>query len=79
MAYKTVTVDVDISLSDIDDDVLIEHLESGGYKVTYGATYLDAIIHYMNRGNLYLALIEIERVYPELKGLVDLYEKEKGA
>ena len=72
MPYKEVWVD-DADIEEFDDDDLIEELEGRGYLVTKGDNIdlTDVVWHFRN-GRKKDALIYLERIYPELRGLSDL-------
>lgn len=70
-------VEFDISLSDFDEDEIIEYLEWKGYSVTKSPEELFDIIpieEYWNQGNRKEALILLERKFPELIGISRLLD-----
>jgi hypothetical protein len=68
MGYKSINVDV--YLDDFDDDDLIEELEGRGYTVDKEEdNYLQEVIDWYKRGDVKEALIQLERIEPELFGI----------
>lgn len=71
-------VDVDDILDELEDDVLIDALEYRGFSVFDYDPAMDYdttnIQWHVERGDLKEALLEIERTFPELKGIVNLHK-----
>lgn len=63
------------SLEDFGDDSIIQYLEEAGYTVSYNNKNVEKSAWYISRGDLESAVLEIERIIPELKGLADLVRK----
>lgn len=69
------TVYVDVDFDDLDEQDLIDELESRGFTVTENKIpELDivSIEQYWNQGNRKEALILLERKFPELIGIAKL-------
>lgn len=73
---KEVWVDIDVEMDEFDDDELIHEIESRGYKVLKKkdlATVSDieeiAWLFSLNKTDD--ALIQLERLFPELKGMIN--------
>jgi hypothetical protein len=70
MKYRSVSTTVDIYLDDFDDGDLIEELADRGYTVDKEEdNYLQEVIDWYKRGDVKEALIQLERVEPELFGI----------
>jgi adenosine deaminase len=74
MSYKRISVDV--YLDEFDDEDLIEELEGRGYNVNKLVddeeevrNLLQEVIDWYKRGDVKEALIQLERVEPELFGI----------
>ena len=76
MAY----VSVDVDLRDFDDDELIEALEDRGWAVLdkdhkkimiADENLAKDMVDWFRRGNAKEALIALERIYPEMRGISD--------
>ena len=75
MAY----VNVDVNLREFDDDELIEELEDRGWDIPVkkdkshiiNANLAIDMIDWFRRGNAKEALILLERIYPEMRGISD--------
>jgi hypothetical protein len=76
MAY----VNVDIDLRELHDDELIEELEDRGWVVldkNHKEIMIDEenlekdMIDWFRRGNAKEALIALERIYPDMRGISD--------
>ena len=69
MGYKSISVDV--YLGEFDDEDLISELEDRGYTVDKedDTNYLQEVIDWYKRGDVKEALIQLERVEPELFGI----------
>lgn len=57
------------NIKEFDDDALIEELQTRGYDVYYKGTPVDDAAWCLQNGNVTECLIQIERAFPELKGL----------
>lgn len=74
MPMITKYIDLDLDLDDVDDDDLIEEIESRGYKVLMKdqedqhPEIQEAIWRYKN-GYIEDAMVLLERRFPELYGL----------
>jgi hypothetical protein len=70
MSIKSVTVDVEVYLDQFDDEVLVEELEARGYNIDKEeGGYLHEVVDWYKRGNVKEALIQLERLEPELYGI----------
>ena len=71
MGHRSVSTTVDIYLDDFDDGDLIEELEDRGYTVDKedASDYLHEVITWYKRGNVKEALIQLERIEPQLFGI----------
>ena len=75
MAY----VSVDVNLREFDDDELIEELEARGWDIPdkkdkshiINADLAKDMIDWFHRGNAKEALIALERIYPDMRGISD--------
>jgi hypothetical protein len=75
MAY----VQVDIDLRELDDDELIEELEDRGWNIPdkkdkshiINADLAKDMIEWFRRGNAKEAMILLERIYPDMRGISD--------
>jgi len=75
MAY----VQVDVNLRELDDDELIEELESRGWDIPdkkdkshiISANLAKDMIEWFRRGNAKEAMILLERIYPDMRGISD--------
>lgn len=71
MAY----VNVDVDLGDFDDDDLIQELEERGWDIPDKGSYMPSLavdmIDWFRRGNAKEAMIMLERIYPEMRGISD--------
>ena len=72
MATHTTEVEVEVYLNDFDDADLIEELEARGYYVTENQHDIISIEYDWNRGDRKEALIHLERMFPELRGIAKL-------
>jgi hypothetical protein len=69
-------VDVEVDLDDFDDDELVEELQSRGLHI-YVAEYeedaaqglFEDVIAWYKRGNTQEALIQLEKIIPDLYGI----------
>ena len=70
------TVYVDVDMNDLDEDDLIDELESRGFFVSKQEQELDitGIELDWNRGAKKEALIQLERKFPELRGISNLVD-----
>lgn len=68
------TVYVDVDFDELDEQDLIDELESRGFTVTKTAPLFDiiSIEDYWNSGNRKEALVLLERQFPELIGISKL-------
>lgn len=69
-----VEVDIDVDAEDFDDDELIEELEDRGYTVTKNSvstkdTDLSNVAWLLSLNKTEEALIQLERLLPELEGI----------
>ena len=62
---KTITTEVDVYLDDFSDTELIIELEDRGYSVNK----LEEVIVWYKRGNIKEALIQLEKIEPQLYGI----------
>jgi hypothetical protein len=70
MGHKSVSITVDVYLDDFDDGDLIEELEDRGYTVQKeDISLLQEVIDWYKRGDVKEALIQLERIEPELFGI----------
>jgi hypothetical protein len=71
MGHRSVSTRVDVYLDDFDDEDLIEELEDRGYTVDKeeDTNYLHEVIAWYKRGDVKEALIQLEKVEPELFGI----------
>jgi hypothetical protein len=69
MGHRIVSTTVDIYLDDVGDGDLIEELEDRGYTVQKEAKSLLDVITWYKRGDVKEALIQLEKVEPELFGI----------
>jgi hypothetical protein len=69
MGYKSISVDV--YLDEFDDEYLISELEDRGYTVDKedDTNYLQEVIDWYKRGDVKEALIQLEKIEPELFGI----------
>jgi hypothetical protein len=71
MAY----VNVDVNLREFDDDELIEELEDRGWDIPnkgdYNTELIKDMIDWFRRGNAKEAMIILERIYPDMRGISD--------
>jgi hypothetical protein len=71
MAY----VNVDVNLREFDDDELIEELEDRGWDIPdkgdYNPELIKDMIDWFLRGNAKEAMIVLERIYPNMRGISD--------
>ncbi len=71
MAY----VNVDVNLRDFDDDDLIAELEDRGWDIPDKGSYIPSLaldmVDWFRRGNAKEAMILLERIYPEMRGISD--------
>ena len=75
MAY----VSVDVNLREFDDVELIEELEDRGWVIPdkkdeshiINENLAEDMIDWFRRGNAKEALIALERIYPEMRGISD--------
>ena len=75
MAY----VQVDVDLRELDDDELIEELEDRGWDIPdkkdkshiINADLTKDMIEWFRRGNAKEAMILLERIYPDMRGISD--------
>lgn len=68
------TVYVDVDFADLDEDDLIEELESRGFFVSKQEQDITEIELDWNRGDKKEALILLERKFPELIGISKLID-----
>lgn len=68
------TVYVDIDFADLDEDDLIEELESRGFYVGKEEPDITSVEQYWNQGNRKEALVLLERKFPELIGISNLVD-----
>jgi broad-specificity NMP kinase len=73
MSYKSMghkSISVDVYFDEFDDEDLIEELEGRGYTVDKEEdNYLQEVIDWYKRGDVKEALIQLERVEPQLFGI----------
>jgi broad-specificity NMP kinase len=70
MSYRSVSTTVEVYLDEFDDEVLIEELADRGYATQKEAiNLLQEVIDWYKRGDVKEALIQLERVEPELFGI----------
>ena len=74
MVTYTTEVDVEVDLDDFDNEELIEELESRGFQVSEYEPDIVAIENDWNRGAKKDALILLERMFPELRGISKLVD-----
>lgn len=71
--YQEVAVDVE--LDEFDEDELIEELQDRGFTVTKGIvednTDLESVAWLLTLNKTEEALIQLERLLPQLKGITD--------
>lgn len=60
---------------DLEDDELIEEMERRGYSVFYRKTTLDEAAWHLQNDNLLESLIQIEREFPQMKGLAEALDR----
>lgn len=66
-------INVDVDISEFDDDDLIEELESRGYHIEDKYTEnedLSYVQWLISSGRKNEALLQLSRLFPQLKGLV---------
>lgn len=68
------TVYVDVDFADLDDNDLIDELESRGFFVSEQEQDITEIELDWNRGAKKEALILLERKFPELRGISNLVD-----
>lgn len=68
-------VEVKCDLDDLEDHELIEEMESRGYSVFFKGTPLDYAAWCLQNGNISECLFQIEREFPQLKGLSRALDK----
>lgn len=74
-----VYVSVDVNLREFDDAELIEELEDRGWDIPdkkdkshiINADLTKDMIDWFRRGNAKEALISLERIYPDMRGISD--------
>ena len=74
-----VYVNVDVNLGELDDDELIEELEDRGWDIPdkkdkshiINADLAKDMIEWFRRGNAKEAMILLERIYPDMRGISD--------
>ena len=74
MVTYTTEVDVEVDLDDFDDSDLIDELEARGYYVAENAPDIISVEYAWNRGDKKDALIYLERMFPELRGISKLVD-----
>jgi hypothetical protein len=75
MAY----VNVDVDLREFDDDELIEELEDRGWDIPdkkdkshiIDENLVKDMVDWFRRGNAKEAMIMLERIYPDMRGISD--------
>lgn len=70
----SVKVKVEVDLDDLEDNDLIDELESRGY-VVLDSDIVDSFKFELDRNDLRECLFQMERFIPELKGLVSALDK----
>ena len=73
MARVITEVEVEVELDDFDDKELIEELEDRGYHVSEVEYDITVIEQYWNQGNHREAFVLLERKFPELRGISQIY------
>ena len=76
--YQEVEVAVDVELDDFDEDDIIEELESRGFVVTKGPEKdndLSNVAWLLTLNKTEEALIQLERLFPELEGIHRIIKK----
>lgn len=79
MGYKTISVEV--YLDEFDDDALIDELKDRGYttdKDDENRKFLEEVINWYKRGNIKEALIQLERIEPQLSGISEKVKYERS-
>lgn len=64
-------VEVDVDMDDFNDEDLIDELETRGYNVSrkYKIDDIENVIDWYKRGNIKEALIQLEKIVPNLYGI----------
>lgn len=70
---------IDVELDEFDDDELVEEMEDRGYTVTKDSDFvdtkdqsdIDSIVWLLSLNKTEEALIQLERMFPELKGIAN--------
>lgn len=70
---------IDVELDEFDDDELVEEIEDRGYTVTKNSDLvdtkdqsdIDSIVWLLSLNKTEEALIQLERMFPELKGIAN--------